>query len=193
MTVPEAEEEMAARARAAQATPQISATDPDWSRERPRRFWDPARKLMRALRRYQAAQARGGLIGRIASRRWMLSHRFWTVVAQAEVPLNCNIGGGLMMTHPNGVVIHPKARIGPNCLIMQQVTVGKNRQKLPVIGGHVDIGPGAKVLGGITIGDHAQIGANAVVLHDVPPWAVVAGIPARVIGDRRPTALEAPQ
>jgi serine O-acetyltransferase len=72
---------------------------------------------------------------------------------------------------------------------MQQVTVGQNRggyQNLPVIGGNVDIGPGAKVLGGITIGNHAQIGANAVVLQDVPPWAVAVGIPARIIGDRRP-------
>jgi serine O-acetyltransferase len=168
------------------ASTQISATEPDWSRERPRRFWDPSRRLIRALRRYQAARARGGPIGRLASRYWVLSHRFWTVVAQAEVPLNSTIGGGLVMTHPNGVVIHPKARIGPNCLIMQQVTVGKNRQGLPIIGGNVDIGPGAKVLGPITIGDHAQIGANAVVLHDVPPWAVVVGIPARVIGNRRP-------
>ncbi|MFT6776002.1 MAG: serine O-acetyltransferase [Paracoccaceae bacterium] len=185
MNLPEAEEEMAAPPRPAQAKPPISAIEPDWSRERPRRFWDPSRRLIRALRRYQAARAQGGPIGRLASRYWVLSHRFWTVVAQAELPLNADIGGGLLMTHPNGVVIHPKARIGPNCLIMQQVTIGQNRQKLPVIGGHVDIGPGAKVLGGITIGDHAQIGANAVVLQDVPPWAVVVGIPARVIGDRR--------
>jgi serine O-acetyltransferase len=186
MNLPEAEEEMAAPPRPAQAKPPISATEPDWSRERPRRFWDPSRRLIRALRRYQAARPRGGPFGRLASRYWVLSHRFWTVVAQAELPLNADIGGGLRMTHPNGVVIHPKARIGPNCLIMQQVTIGQSRQKLPVIGGHVDIGPGAKVLGGITIGDHAQIGANAVVLQDVPPWAVVVGIPARVIGDHRP-------
>jgi serine O-acetyltransferase len=184
MTMPETDRKTPNRP--VPAPPQISATKPDWSRERPRRFWDPARRLLRALRRYQAARARGGLTGKLASRYWVLSHRFWTVVAQAEVPLNSNIGGGLLLTHPNGVVIHPKARIGPNCLIMQQVTVGKNRQGLPIIGGNVDIGPGAKVLGGIIIGDHAQIGANAVVLHDVPPWAVVAGVPARIIGDRRP-------
>jgi serine O-acetyltransferase len=84
------------------------------------------------------------------------------------------------------VVIHSKARIGPNCLIMQQVTIGQNKRQRPVIGGGVDIGPGAKVLGGITVGDNAHIGANAVVLHDVPPWAVVAGVPARVIGSRHP-------
>jgi serine O-acetyltransferase len=166
--------------------PQVSATEPDWSRERPRRFWDPSRRLIRALRRYQAARARGGVLGRLASRYWRLSHRFWTVVAQADIPLNADIAGGLVMPHPNGVVIHSKARIGPNCLIMQQVTIGQNKRERPVIGGHVDIGPGAKVLGGITIGEHARIGANAVVLHDVPPWAVAAGVPARIIGKRSP-------
>lgn len=168
--------------------PQISATEPDWSREGPRQFWDPSRKLIRSLRRYQTARTRDGAINRLLSRYWVLVHRFWSVVAQAEIPLNVDIGGGVIMAHPNGVVIHPKARIGPNCLIMQQVTVGQNRgeyQGLPVIGGNVDIGPGAKVLGGISIGDHAQIGANAVVLQDVPPWAVAVGIPARVVGDRR--------
>jgi hypothetical protein len=129
----------------AEAAPQISATEPDWSRERPRRFWDPSRKLIRSLRRYQATRARGGPINRLLSRYWVLVHRFWTVVAQAEIPLNVDIGGGLIMTHPNGVVIHPKARIGPKCLIMQQVTVGQNRgryQDLPVIGGKRGHRPG---------------------------------------------------
>jgi serine O-acetyltransferase len=184
MTMPEAEDHMAPDARTPRQ--QISATKPDWSRERPRKFWDPSRKLIRALRRYQAAKVRGGLIGKLAARRWLLSHRFWSMVSQADIPPNADIGGGLMMPHPNGVVIHSKARIGPNCLIMQQVTIGQNKRQRPVIGGGVDIGPGAKVLGGITVGDNAHIGANAVVLHDVPPWAVVAGVPARVIGNRRP-------
>ncbi|EMR14359.1 serine acetyltransferase [Methylophaga lonarensis MPL] len=52
----------------------------------------------------------------------------------------------------------------------------------PVIGDHVDIGAGAKIIGNITIGEHALIGANAVVTRDVPPYAIVAGIPAKVIG-----------
>jgi serine O-acetyltransferase len=164
----------------------ISATEPDWSRERPRRFWDPSRRLMRSLRGHQAAKERSGLIGLICARRWQLSHWFWSVASQADIPLSATIAGGLVMPHPNGVVIHSKARIGPNCLIMQQVTVGQSKGLRPVIGGGVDIGPGAKVLGGIVVGMHAQIGANSVVIHDVPPWAVVAGIPARLIGDRRP-------
>ena len=85
------------------------------------------------------------------------------------------------MPHPAGVVIHPDAKIGPNCLLMQGVTIGSNRSGLPVLEGHVDVGPGAKILGDLVIGKHAVIGANAVVLHHVAAESVVVGIPARAI------------
>lgn len=87
------------------------------------------------------------------------------------------------MPHPNGVVIHPDAVIGPNCLIFQQVTIGSSDSNpgVPSIGGHVDIGCGAKLLGNITVGSHAKIGANAVVLCDVPAHATAVGVPARII------------
>jgi serine O-acetyltransferase len=163
----------------------ISADDPDWSRERPGRFWDPSRRMLRALRGYDAARRRGGLMSALIRRRWVLSHRFWSVICQADVPLGSRVAGGLKLPHPNGVVIHPQAVIGPNCLIMQQVTIGVNRGGIPELAGHVDVSPGAKILGGIKIGKHALIGANAVVLSDVPEYAIVAGVPARVIGDRR--------
>jgi len=159
------------------ADDEISATEPDWSREAPRSWWDPSRKLLRAIRRYQSARARGGPLGAIVSRYWVLSHRFWSVAAQADIPLNCQLGGGLMLPHPNGVVINPTARLGPNCLVFQQVSFAGPVQ----VGGHVDFGAGAKLLGRIEIGDHAEIGANAVVTKDVPAYAVVAGVPARVL------------
>lgn len=76
------------------------------------------------------------------------------------------------MPHPNGIVIHPDAEVGPNCLIMQQVTIGTRSYGVPVIGGHVDIGAGAKIIGRVTIGDHAKIGANALVIRDVPAGGV---------------------
>jgi serine O-acetyltransferase len=109
-----------------------------------------------------------------------LRHRFWSAVAGADIPVNASrIGGGLMIPHPTGVVVHPEAVIGPNCLIFQQVTIGTGpKPGVPRLGGHVDVGPGAKILGGVTIGDHAVIGANAVVLSDVPPGAVAVGVPA---------------
>jgi serine O-acetyltransferase len=93
--------------------------------------------------------------------------------------LNCRIGGGLLITHPNGIVIHPDATIGVNCLIFQQVTIGAGNGGVPAIGGHVDIGAGAKILGAVEIGAHAKIGANAVVLEDVPTGATAIGVPAK--------------
>ena len=113
----------------------------------------------------------------------VLEHRFWSAVSGADIPLNAQIDGGMLMLHPNGIVIHPEARIGPNCIFFQQVTIGtrENGPAVPRIGGDVSIGAGAKVLGGIKIGDHVRIGANAVVLCDVPDGSVAVGIPARVI------------
>ncbi len=154
---------------------EISATIPDWSRERPARFWDPGRRLLGALRRHQRARS---AFGRKLA---VLQHRFWSVVTGADIPLGSRIGGGLLIPHPNGIVLHPEAEIGPNCLIFQQVTIGMGKGGVPRIGGHVDIGAGAKVIGRVTVGDHALIGANAVVLTDVPPHATAVGNPARII------------
>jgi serine O-acetyltransferase len=85
----------------------------------------------------------------------------------------------LLIPHPNGVVVHPEAVIGPNCLLFQQVTIGTGpKPGVPRLGGNIDVGPGAKILGGVVIGDHAVIGANAVVLNDVPAGAVAVGVPA---------------
>jgi serine O-acetyltransferase len=73
-------------------------------------------------------------------------------------------------------VIHPDAVIGVNCLIFQQVTIGSRRgAEVPVIGGHVDIGAGAKILGNVRIGDHAKIGANAVVTKNVATQITAVG------------------
>jgi len=158
-----------------------SAHEPDWRRERCARFeWHPSRQLMRSLRDYARARERSDILGTV-QRKWsVLRHRFWSAVTGAEIPLNAaRISGGLMMPHPNGVVVHPEAVIGPNCLIFQQVTIGSGpRPGVPKLGGHVDVGPGAKILGGVTIGDHAVIGANAVVVSDVPAGAVAVGVPA---------------
>src|SRR5271157_4342339 len=164
------------------ASEEISDTTPDWSREFCRGYWDPGRRLLRSIRQYQKWTSRGPLL-RWISRYWVFQHRFWSVVSGADIPICCKIGGGLLLTHPNGVVIHPASIIGVNCLIFQQVTIGTGGPQpgAPTIGGHVDVGAGAKILGGVTIGNHARIGANAVVLQDVPEGATAVGIPARII------------
>ena len=153
----------------------VSATQPDWSREaKPFFSWHPPRSLLASIRAYQ----RGGSLTKAIA---VLRYRFWSVVTGADIPLNTIIGGGLLIPHPNGIVIHPTTVIGPNCLIFQQVTIGTRGGDSPVIGGHVDIGAGAKLLGAIKVGDHARIGANAVVLCDIPSGATAVGIPAKSI------------
>jgi serine O-acetyltransferase len=161
----------------------ISASEPDWSRERLRTWWDPSRQLIKSIRKYQLAAAKNHLLARIQRRILALQHRFWSVITGAEIDIQARINGGLLIPHPNGIVIHPAVKIGPNCLIFQQVTIGTGGKTagVPTIGGHVDIGAGAKVLGGITIGDHAKIGANAVVINDVPERATAVGVPARIL------------
>jgi serine O-acetyltransferase len=156
----------------------ISPTAPDWSREAlAPGEWSPGKRLLRSIRDYQ--RSRG-----IRAKWAVLRHRFWSAVSGADIPLTCKIGGGLLIPHPNGIVIHPDAEIGPNCLLFQQVTIGSDGSDgsgVPRLGGHVDIGAGAKVLGPVRIGDHARIGANAVVLDDIPAGATAVGIPAYVI------------
>jgi serine O-acetyltransferase len=121
---------------------------------------------------------RGGLLAAIFCKCLVLRHRFWSVVTGADIPLNCNIGGGLLIPHPNGIVIHPGAQIGVNCLLFQQVTVGsvEDGRGLPRIGDHVDIGAGAKILGPVSIGSHARIGANAVITRDVDAGSTAFGV-----------------
>ena len=160
----------------------ISPTEPDWRREaKPLLAWIPSRSLLASIRAYdRVAYSRNPwhvLLRKVA----VLRHRFWSVVTGADIPLGCKIGGGLLLPHPNGVVIHPGVVIGPNCLIFQQVTLGVAHDGVPRLAGHVDVGAGAKVLGPITIGDHARLGANSVVISDVPAGATAVGNPARVL------------
>lgn len=155
---------------------QVSATEPDWSRETSKHYWNPGVRLIRSIRFYQKYQNKPFL-------KWLkyigvIRYRFWSVVSGADIPLNCKIGGGLLMPHPNGIVIHPDAEIGPNCLIFQQVTIGSNGKGVPRIGGHVDIGAGAKVLGNCQIQNHSKIGANSVVTKNIIEGRTVKGIPA---------------
>src|SRR5690606_24970103 len=84
-----------------------------------------------------------------------------------------------IMGHPYGIVIHSSARIGEKVTILHQVTIGgkdaSTLRDVPIIGDQVTIGAGAKILGPITIGKDATIGANAVVTKDVPEGATVVG------------------
>jgi serine O-acetyltransferase len=165
---------------------QVSATVPDWRRESKSLFeWAPSRSLLASIRAYQRHAGRTSPLSLFLKKIAVLRHRFWSVVTGSDIPVNTQIGGGLLLPHPNGIVIHPDCRIGPNCLILQQVTLGSGRGGVPTLGGHVDVGAGAKVLGRIHLHDHAVVGANAVVLSDVPHGVTVVGIPARQVRSRQ--------
>ena len=117
-----------------------------------------------------------------ASRLWLRRLRFRFSV---DVPASTAVGSGLYMNHPDGIVVHSEAVIGRNCNLSQGVTLGEaNRGRnagFPVLGDGVYVGPGAKIVGAVRVGDNAAIGANCVVTHDVPENAVVVGVPGRVI------------
>ena len=167
-----------------ECTPPVraSAHVPDWSRERKRLLeWSPPRSLLASIRAYQRHAASGMPWAGLLRRLCVLRHRFWSVVTGTDIPVNSQIGGGLLLIHTQGIVIHPRAPIGPNCLIFQQVTIGTaTGESVPTLGAHVEVGAGARILGDVVIGDHARIGANAVVLCDVPAGATAVGVPARV-------------
>jgi serine O-acetyltransferase len=97
---------------------------------------------------------------------------------------------GFVLVHTVGVVIHGSVRGGRNVIIESGVVVGAARNgfpiEVPVIGDDVYIGAGAKLLGGIRIGSRVTIGANAVVVKDVPDDATAVGVPAKVIGRAGP-------
>ncbi len=169
----------------------VSATVPDWSREaRPPLVWAPSRSLLKCIRQYQNLNPSNRRRDFPRRALIVLRHRFWSAITGADIPLNSrHVGGGLLLPHPNGVVIHPDSIIGPNCLIFQQVTLGTatTDRGTPRLGGNVQVGAGAKLLGAIRIGDNASIGANAVVLMDVPPRATAVGVPARIIVPGNPS------
>jgi serine O-acetyltransferase len=96
------------------------------------------------------------------------------------VGVHVKFGPGLVFIHPVGVVVNSAVRGGRNVWIESSVVIGDNRGGVPVLEDDIFIGSGAKVIGGIRIGCGARIGANAVVLHDVPAGATAVGIPARV-------------
>lgn len=101
-----------------------------------------------------------------------------------ELPCETRVGRRLRIEHFGGIIISGDAVIGDDVILRNGVTIGLKRtgqRGAPRIGNRVDIGAGAKILGDISIGDDAVIGANAVVLKDVPRGAFAVGIPARII------------
>ncbi|RNI25365.1 serine O-acetyltransferase EpsC [Flexivirga caeni] len=123
--------------------------------------------------------------------RWRLPARLVSQVARAatgvEIHPGAQIGKRFFIDHGMGVVIGETAEVGDDVMIYHGVTLGGRSldrvKRHPTVGNKVTIGAGARILGPVTIGDDAQIGANAVVVHDVPDASVAVGVPAKI---RRP-------
>lgn len=111
------------------------------------------------------------------------------VVFGLVLPPAVRVGSNVLFSYQGlGTVVHKEAEIHDGVIISTGVTIGgrSGRPGAPVIEEGVFVGTGAKVLGQIRIGKYASIGANAVVLEDVPPYAVVVGVPARIVRINRP-------
>jgi serine O-acetyltransferase len=112
---------------------------------------------------------------------------FIQILTGVELPCETKIGRRFKIEHFGGIIVSGDAVFGDDVLIRNGVTVGlrsTGRRGSPFIGNRVDIGAGAKLLGGITVGDDVVIGANAVVIEDVPSNSVAVGIPARILARR---------
>ena len=121
--------------------------------------------------------------------RWIYDRAYWILFRIIEtltgisIPKSVIIGLGLRIWHFGNFFIHHQVRIGSECTLRQGGTIGNRVEggSVPVVGKKVDFGAYAQVLGGVTIGDEAKIGAMSVVLTDIPAKATAVGVPARII------------
>lgn len=138
--------------------------------------------LIKNIHRFQKASTKTGFAPAFLKKLAAALHKFWSLITSSDIDRDAQISIDLKLPHPNGVIMHSSVTVGEGCMIMQQVTLGQvGTGGAPSIGNNVYIGAGAKLLGEIIIGDHAKIGANAVVLTDVPSGATAVGIPAKII------------
>jgi serine O-acetyltransferase len=146
-----------------------------------------------ALAVYRFGHARYVIRSRLLRAPWTLVYLFLNKIAEVVCGIcihsRATIGRRLAIEHHGCIVIHGASVIGNDCMIRHGVTLGNAGRAdpfgAPHVGNRVDIGAGAKLLGRIRIGDDAVIGANAVVVHDVPDGQAVGGVPARPLQGSR--------
>lgn len=109
----------------------------------------------------------------------------WRFFRNVHLPSAAEIGPGLRLIHPHSILVAPGSKIGARCSLYQEVTLGTGPSEgVPSLGDDVMVFAGAKLLGGIEVGDDVHVGANAVVSRSVPPGATAASQPARIIPPR---------
>jgi serine O-acetyltransferase len=145
------------------------------------RYRHPILQFQRLLRHVEYLDGRGGVLGLV---RFVQVFRLKALGVKLGFSVPRHVfGPGLSLAHYGSIVVNGNVRVGRNARVHSCVNIGEGRGQSPDIGNDVYFGPGAKVFGGITIGDGVVIGANAVVNRDVPAHVAVAGVPARVIGE----------
>lgn len=136
-----------------------------------------------AVVQFRLSQALGERLSLLGYAVKQLNH----IVTGADLAWQASVGPGLVLHHPTGVVWGPGVVLGRDVVIQQGVTLGgrggSGLDGSPSVGDRTEIGAGARVLGPIVVGSDCKIGANAVVLRDVPSGCAAVGIPARVVGD----------
>lgn len=145
-------------------------------------FQNRDRKIIAAIKSYQQYRNRSSPQAYILCSWAKFRHFFWSILTGSDIHRDARIATTVRFPHLTGIVIHRDADIGDNCIIMQQVTLGQTANSgAPQVESGAFIGAGAKILGKIRIGQNARVGANAVVLKDIPANATAVGIPARII------------
>ncbi len=136
---------------------------------------------------YRFGNWRYGIRNRIIRLPFSILYKFLKLLSEIltgiDLPCEAKLGRRFRIDHFGGIVISGDATFGDDCVIRNGVTVGlrhTGQRGAPVIGDRADIGAGAKVLGAIHIGDDVAIGANAVVITDVPSNSIAVGVPAKV-------------
>ncbi len=155
-----------------------------------RAFWSPG---FQSLAAYRLGLWGNGLRWKVLRVPVRLVHGFLAGFTRRvygmELSTRTRLGRRLKLAHQHGIVIHPRAVIGDDCLLRQGVTIGSlragTRSGAPVLGDRIEVGAGAVLMGPIRIGDDAVIGPNAVVMTNVPAGSIVAAPPARVMPPAR--------
>ena len=111
----------------------------------------------------------------------MLFNKVNAVCCQCIIGRGADFGPGFVLIHSQGVVINGNVRGGSRVFVEHQVTIGAEKNQTPLLGDDIFIGAGAKIIGAVRIGSCSKVGANAVVVHDVPHGASVGGIPAKIL------------
>ncbi len=124
---------------------------------------------------------RPALLRKLLSLVYRILYKFVQIITGIELPCEVPIGRGFVIEHSGGIVVSGFASFGDNCRIRNGVVIGLARVQdpcAPQMGNDVDIGTGAKLLGNIRIGNRVRIGANAVVITDIPDDSIAVGVPA---------------